>query len=216
MNVAVITANYGNYDQVQPVPRQSTNVDEWILVTDDPETDVPGWKVVYEPRHHVHPNIAAKIPKFRPDLYSSADYTIWVDASTTLERNFVDHSLLCMNAASGWAMFPHPDRTSIIEEVKASRGLSKYNDQALELQVEQYLKSGYPDEHLWATGAIVRDSGNATFNSSFGDAWLAEVIRWSFQDQLSFAFLAWRFGLLIGSLGAKQWDDPRISFGSHL
>ena len=224
MKVAVLTADYGKYDSVKPTTVQTVPVDEWIYVTDDPDSGAEnfGWTCVHEVRPHLHTNVAAKVPKFRPDLYTDADITIWKDAGASIGPDFVNNCLIALQGGRGaisaaqMAMFPHPVRTRIDDEVVASRSLPKYNELDLEGQVLHYASQGYPIGYsLWATGCIVRNH-HMPIHKPLGDAWLREVVRWGFQDQISFAYLAWKHALQIAPMGPGLWNSPDIQFGGHL
>lgn len=219
MSITVVSACYGRYDRIkEPVPQDNVQVDEWLLVTDEKDVVAPGWTVIYEPRPHVHPNVAAKIPKFSPHLYAPyAQNLLWVDASSLIRGSLasaVEGALA--RSTSGWTMYPHPNRDRISDEVVASRGLPKYDDLALEAQVQHYFGHGYPDGHsLWATGVIGRNYTHRSRDIEFGERWLYEVVRWSFQDQLSFPFLLWQYGFMPEKLGRDLWVNEHIWFDNH-
>lgn len=214
MSLSFISACYGRYDTIKAPVEQEVAVDEWILVTDEADIDAPGWTVVHEPRPHLHPNVAAKVPKFRPDLYVSSDTSIWIDASAIIQPTLAGRALEKLSLANEWAMFPHPQRTRITDEVKASRGLPKYDELDLEGQVQHYIRNGYTNgESLWATGVIARKFSER--DVAVGDAWLTEVCRWGFQDQLSFSYVKWKFGMKPTHLGADLWSNDIIWFLGH-
>jgi hypothetical protein len=148
-----------------------------------------------------------------PHIYSDAEINIWVDASALVKPTLYGAVLNSLDGPD-WTMFPHPNRADIGEEVLASRGLSKYDDLPLEAQTAYYYQRGYvPHSGLWATGVIGRR--RTQVNGAFGEAWLREVIRWGFQDQLSFAWLRSVWGLKMGLIGPDLWSSPHIWFGGH-
>lgn len=216
-SVSFISAIYGKYEFVKsPVTQVDVVVDEWVLVTDEPEIEAPGWRVVVEPRPHLHPNVAAKIPKFRPDLYVSSPNSIWIDASSIVQPSLAFATLLALEHSWTMAMFPHPNRSRISDEVTASRGLPKYDDLPLEKQVQHYFDNGYPDGHsLWASGVIGRSAANRELDAEIGDEWLFEVSRWGFQDQLSLPYILWKHNAQPAKIGTDLWANPHIWFGNH-
>ena len=222
MSVAVISACYGLYDAIKPAPEQDYEGDiDWILVTDEPDIEAPGWKVIVERRPHVHPNVAAKIPKLFPIEYTDADVSIWADASSLIKTGFVSRVVSkTLESEHGWAMFPHPNRTKITDEVTASRGLPKYDDMDLEGQVAHYVNAmGYPNgKSLWATGIIGRRSRSMeddTMIVTIGNDWMREIVRWSFQDQLSFPYVAWNNDLKINPIDVDLWSNDVVWFDGH-
>lgn len=221
-SVSVLSSCYGKYDTIKPVPFQDYDGEvEWVLVTDEPDIEAPGWKVIVERRPHVHPNVAAKIPKLFPLEYANADVSIWADASSLIKRGFVSRVVSkTLESVDGWAMFPHPNRTKITDEVIASRGLPKYDDMDLEGQVAHYVNHRkYPDgKSLWATGIIGRRSMGIEDDMrivTIGADWMSEIVRWSFQDQLSFPYVAWNNDLEINPIDVDLWSNDVVWFDNH-
>lgn len=213
MSISIISAIYGGCDTVKPVMAQTVDVDEWIMVTDNANLEAPGWRVVCETRPYLHPCMAAKWPKFLPGNYSNSFNTLWVDASFTYAPTMAQMALEGLQD-SPFSLFPHPHRTSIVAEAALSRTLPKYDALPMEEQVAHYLKQGYPDTHLWATGVLAT---NATWRSSnFGKEWLNECLTWGYQDQLSFPYLVWKSGWTPYPIGESQFTSPHVHLGPHL
>lgn len=218
-SVAVLTSIYGDYDLLTDPPEQSLPC-EWVAVVDHPHK-ADGWRQVVEPRPHMHPRLAAKVAKCLPNEYTDAEVTIWLDGSARiLSRDFV---AMCLEALgdSKWAQWVHPERDCIYAEAEVSMRMLKYQGQPCREQVEHYRKQGHPDHGgLWATGCIVRCWGEPwCFHDDhlFGERWLAEQMRWSYQDQLSEAYLIRE---LIpkppAPLPQSLWRNEWVEFGHHL
>jgi hypothetical protein len=209
MRVAVLSSVYGGYDQ--PVaPREQTYPCDWILVSDTDHAVYP-WKSIVEPRKGIHPRLAAKVAKCRPDLYADVDVHIWVDASFHIHHpEFVTWCLAHVED-NVIAQIPHPDRRRILDEAHASTGLPKYQDLPMATQAESYLAAGYPyDWGLWATGLIVYRG-----RSVIGDAWLAEQVRWTYQDQISEPPLLWRHGIRPTDMQGGLLNNPYFAIRGH-
>lgn len=179
MKATVLTAIYDGYDTLQAFPVQDVEC-ETICVTDNPTLLGSGWqRIVYEPRAGVHPNLAAKAPKMCPWRYTDADLTIWIDGSIMVQsRSFVRE--MCDFT---FAQFAHPQRDCIYDEREASR-YWKYDGLPLDDQVAYYRSLGHPPHWgLWNGCLIVRRHSPEL--EKFGEAWLGECERWSFQDQIS-------------------------------
>lgn len=186
--IAVVSSVYGDYDT--PVaPVQQDLVCDWILVTDR-EVDCWPWKTIVEPRPQLHPRLAAKVAKCRPDHYTDADVTVWVDGHVRITHpGFVRWAISPLEHYE-IAQLRHPQRQRIADEAALSASLAKYEGLPVLEQVASYLERGYPDGWgLWATGLIARC--NTARTRTFGDAWLAEQVRWTYQDQLSEAPVLW-------------------------
>jgi hypothetical protein len=170
--------------------------------------------VVVEPRSQLHPRLAAKVAKCRPDLYAAAFTCIWVDAGLRITAG--DFLEWCLDNLGGadLAQLPHPQRTSIAEEAQVSAGLAKYAGLPVVEQAAHYLERGYPDGWgLWATGLIAYRNG--PWLGRFGNAWLAEQVRWTYQDQLSQAPLLYDAGLRPVDLDGGLWGNPRFGVTGH-
>lgn len=181
-DAAVITAIYDAYDILKPVcPQKGLNID-WVFVTDNPPEDSLGWRVVHEPRPGVHPNRAAKRPKFLPWEYTDASRSIWVDASfRILSDTFVSEAL---SFADPISQFTHPWRDCLYEETEASLPLTKYEPDILRGQADSYKSIGHPEHWgLWATGVIARLHTPRV--RLLGERWTGQVESWSYQDQVS-------------------------------
>lgn len=205
-DVALITAIYDSYDELKPtLPQRGVGVD-WVLVTDDEalkdETSARGWRVVYEPRPGVHPNRAAKHPKYEPWKYTNAASSVWVDASFRIVSETFAVEALAL--AEPIAQFAHPWRDCIYSEAKESAGLAKYAGEPVIEQADHYAIQGHPEGWgLWATGVIARQHTDAV--RELGARWLAETYEWSFQDQISQPYALRETGL-----------RPAVFPGTHL
>ncbi|NUS83669.1 MAG: DUF616 domain-containing protein [Streptomyces sp.] len=208
-DVAVLSAVYDGYDDLKAVlPQDGVEVD-WVFVTDDPAmADVKefrGWRVVFEPRPGVHPNRAAKHPKYEPWKYTDAAVSLWVDASFRIvSSRFAVEATAGLTDAEPIAQFQHPWRDCLFAEARESAGLAKYAGEPVLEQAEDYRRAGHPEGWgLWATGVIGRRHTEAV--RKMGWLWLAETYRWSFQDQVSQPFALREKGL-----------RPMVWPGNHL
>lgn len=214
---AIVTANYGRYDEVKPaLPQEGIDV-EWVLVTDDP--GVPdghlGWRVVYQPVPGVHPNRAAKHPKFRPWEYTDAPASIWVDGSVRVHAPWFAAQALAY--ADPIAQFAHPDRDCIYDEANEALTVAKYDPEPIAEQAMAYHVTGHPEHWgLWATTVIARQ--HTAEVRDLGNWWTAEVEAWSFEDQISQPFalrsLDLRPALLPGYYRDNGWLRVEAS-GKH-
>lgn len=213
MSVAIVSSVYGGYDRpAVPVPQ---DIDcEYVLVTDR-HYDCGPWKVIVEPRPQLHPRLAAKIAKCRPDLYTQAEVIVWVDASVQLHAADFATWVIDQMGASPLAQVRHPSRSSIVDEANVSAQMDKYRDLPVQTQAAHYLGSGYPDGWgLWATGLIARRRDGWPLEQ-FGDAWLREQMRWTYQDQISEAPVLYSLGIAPAELGGPLYGNPRFQVREH-
>lgn len=223
-SLAIITAVYGAYDDVKPAP---PGFDDRVLVTDRRDRAVRrnfrGWRVVSMPIPGAHPRVAAKIPKCRPDWFTAAEASVWVDGSFRVEgRRFADlvRGLL---SEDDLIVSNHPEstpgptweaRNCLYDEAIFSAERPKYVGQPVVAQAEHYLQQGMPRQWgLWALGIIGRR--HTPRNRELGLAWLLEIERWTVQDQISFPYLLWRREWRPATWPFHQLKNDYLSFVKH-
>lgn len=209
MDVAVITACFGNFDQIRPQTAQDLDV-TWTVFTDDPELDPPEpWRVEFE-QAKGHPNLQAKKFKLLPPVRNR--YVIWIDANMQITSPYFAQQAL-ESIHDGIAVHSHPRRDCIYEEAEAcltyeSQG-DKYASQPIREQVWNYCAQGFPAHAgLYACGTIAWDRQDLRARR-LGYAWLAECARWSYQDQLSFPVVCNRLGIEPGVFPHPQLERSR-------
>lgn len=211
----VFSALFGGYDEPQPVP-EIPGVD-FVMFTDDPTLDAPGWDIAVTPGGTRHPRMEAKWYKLLPHrCLPDADRTLWIDANERiLDPAAVELALGCVGNA-GIALHKHPGRLCIYDEADASlRVAKKYDDQPIAAQVEHYRSEGHPQNWgLWACGTIARVRSDRL--DAVMDAWWEENLAWSYQDQLSFPVVMRRSGLRPGEFPHNQLSSPWFEIGRHV
>ena len=212
MTVTVITSVYGEYDPLTEPVEQTVDVD-WVCVTDR-QQHCPPWRVIVEPRPHMHPRMAAKVAKCLPWRYTDADVVIWLDASAVIvSAQFVT---MCLSHCppGGMAQWEHPERDCIYDEAVVSASMSKYAGQNLEGQCAAYRRRGFPEHAgLWAAGCIVRRKD--PLHEAFGGLWLAEQLRWTYQDQISEPWVMWLTDTKPEPLPESLWANRWVVFQGH-
>jgi hypothetical protein len=201
----VVTACYGQYDRLQPQVEQDVDVD-WLCFTDEPSIHAPApWQVIFDPPLFEHPNLAAKVHKCTPRV--TQNDVVWIDANMQVtSRSFAREALHARR--DGIAAWKHPRRNCIYSEAKATLGKEsqggRYDGLPILEQVGSYRAEGHPSfGGLYACGTIAWDR---SIRSDFGQAWLAECVRWTYQDQLSFPVVARRLGVRPGRFPLRQID----------
>lgn len=216
MRVAIVSSIYGDYDDLKEQPVRQTVACDYVAVMDHP-VDSQTWDVIVEPRQHMHPRLAAKVAKCLPWRYApNADVTIWIDGSATIiSPHFAE---MCCEALDGGplAQWEHPERSCIYTEGDVSIAYGKYAGQNVAGQINHYRAKGHPGNWgLWATGCIVRRRDDQ-LHALMGVSWLAEQMRWTYQDQLSEAPVLRACEVRPASLPEGLWSNQWLSFGGHL
>lgn len=207
MKLAVITAIFGGYDNIPPIPK---GFDEAILVSDVPIKSE--WSNIVISTS-LQPRLASKIPKFRPDLFTDLDASVWVDASMRDPSDWLSTKCRQLLIDNSFILFRHPERDSVADEIRASKIIAKYDGQPFDKQMQNYESMGFADDvGLWACGVIARN--HTPENEAFGDSWFLHNALWSIQDQLSFPYLVWRNKLKVKSFEEHQYSGP-LSWFPH-
>jgi O-antigen biosynthesis protein len=169
----IYTANIGGYDH--------------------PRTDII---TITNQNQYNNPSRNARMCKILSHQFVDSDISVWVDANIFLRAPLTD-------VISEWlgdadiALFKHPIRNCVYDEVQAIKDLKRINDVAelkiLEEQKEYYQQIGFPKQcgFLAETGIIIRRHNEKVIN--FNESWWSEVSRWSYRDQVSFPIIFNKF-----------------------
>jgi hypothetical protein len=160
----IYTALFGNYDTLNQRVAQDTDCD-FVCFTDQRlPARIGAWHVVHiKASAGLHPRVQAKRFKllshkvfrnrrlaFRYRLRRggwsvSKRYTcsIWIDGSVAIKsKSFARDITTVATGAPGWAMFRHPDRDCVFEEVAVSSAMEKYRGLPIFEQVDAYRQEG--------------------------------------------------------------------------
>jgi hypothetical protein len=197
--VAVYTTIFGDYNYLLPVLKQSVPADFYCITdnaniahgnTLDQSTGAERWKIipVEYPSRDLCQRLRAKFFKLFPwEAYTLDQYDImiYIDGSIGItSADFVKHCLDSLGQAD-MALYSHPARDCIYDEAAASKPLIKYQHQNIDGQISFY-NSIYPRHGgLYACGVMVRRIHSEAIRSLMGKWWW-EIIKWTYQDQLSF------------------------------
>lgn len=222
--LACVTAVYGAYDEVKHAP---PGFDDCVLVTDQaaPRFGLRhrGWRVISLPVARAHPRLAAKIPKCRPDWFTDADASVWIDGSFRIRdtrlaglarKLLANHDLIVSEHPESVAGPTWEARNCLLEEAVFSADRPKYVGSPVVEQAEHYLKQGMPRGWgLWALGIIGRNHTKEL--GEFGLAWLLEIERWTVQDQVSFPYLIWQREIALTTWPFHQLQNELLDFVKH-
>jgi hypothetical protein len=211
--VIVYTAIYGDYDDLKPVPK----VDwfEFVCMTDNPDRLDPdaGWSIVKERARFEHPRMSAKWWKCSPPGGQSS---LWVDGSVQLTGlGLLVDALQVLAEGAPIAMYTHPFRDCIFDEVGEAQHMIKYDGLPMSEQVEWWAARGWPrNGGLWASTIIARNGSYQ--NAAFGHAWFQHCLLHTYQDQLSLPGLLDMYDLECVPLPGSLIDNPGFKWtGEH-
>ena len=210
---AIYTCVTDHYNPLQPHP-PIPDVD--FIAFSDTLTHHPDWEIQHIDRpSDVSPRRMAKQFKMLPQVYLPAhDRSVWVDGTIRIDSpTFPEEAMACAEA-TGIAMFAHPERDDILDEANVSLTMPKYQTEPIDTQVEYYLGRGLPRHSgLWCGGIIARQ--HTALVRQFGEMWLAEVDRWSVQDQLSLPVVLRALNITPGAFPASLYSSPWFTITGH-
>ena len=226
--VAVYTTIFGKYSYLYPMPKQSVPADYFCL-TDNFEVEhgtvfgQPGegeqWKNIpldfpsADLPHRTRAKFFKLFPWETPYL-DQYEIVIFIDGSISVTSP--DFIRFCIDSMgdSDMALYQHPQRDCIYEEGEASKPLVKYQDQNIDGQLKYY-RSMYPDHGgLYACGVMVRRQGSAAMRNLMS-RWWWEIIKWTYQDQLSFPVVCRLSKFIPALLPGNQYSNPYFKVNWH-
>lgn len=213
VDIAIITAIYGGYDTLKPLP-DSHGFSEAVCVTDDPRLSASGWtvKVVAGGSDY---RLSAKVPKLTPFRFVDSESALWIDGST--EVSATAHGF-CSESQDGRDLlaWQHPEgRDCLFQEAAYCQDWPQNRHMPLREQTAHYRAEGMPEHYgLYACGVLLWR--NTPYAREFGEMWLDENRRWSTRDQVSFPYILWKRPINFGLFPAHQLKNPHFRVGTHL
>lgn len=191
MNVALVTANLGNFEQPSRIVGQGIR-DGLVHIHRFTDENFP-------PRSCMHPRLQAKIPKmFAWELIPGMDLYLWIDASFTVWRPSTTQWFIDTLGDADAAFFPHTDRTSIRAEAEMlqkavaagdSYLCNRYRGEWVDQQLAA-IPPDYPDDRLYCGGAFIyRNQDNV--RAALSDWWF-HTSRYHVVDQLALPYVLWK------------------------
>ena len=204
MKKAVVSYNFGNYDNAEPIQWKTKDWD-YILFTDKETENIPdGWRSVILSEEFFKsddPKRRANQIKFSPfrtckeELEEEYDLVVVIDANMVVLGDmdeFVD--TFCMSTMDGVFLI-HPSLDGAYEDIDLCAELEKDSKESL-LKTYKYFKSnGYPENvKYFQTGVSIRRNTSAWsiieyfFYDHYKD--------YSKRDQPMMNFLHWKYDVL--------------------
>jgi hypothetical protein len=190
--VAVCTAVTESYDYLR-ADVFNEGYDYWFF-TDEESQDLAGptWRRASLPEAP-DPRRRAKLPKINPHAcpeLSGYKYVIWVDGDIYIRSpSFVEEILSYLN--NGMVISPHFDGRDCAYGEAEIRP-PKYYHEPLTAQAAYYRSRGFPEHYgLYENGVLARNM-ESPMVAELGALWYSQVMRWSYQDQVSLPYCLWR------------------------
>lgn len=209
----VYTAVFGDYDTVRPAPADHEDV-QFICYTDREQPGSAGWEMrIVDLPSPTHPYIQRwhKIMSHR--LFPDEEVTLYLDGNLELLVNPLEIAAIHLQD-SDIALFEHPERSGVYEEIEACADLGKDRRDLLERVRRRYEKEGMPSEgYLHAAGLILRRHTHEVVR--LNELWMDELLKTSIRDQPALAFALWKTGVEPSAIKENIWRNELVRHTPH-
>ena len=190
--IAIYTAFTGDYDTLKEPEVIDENCD-YICFTDNPNLESDIWKIIQMGETTLDNNRKAKQYKLLPHKYlKDYKYSFWLDGTFRIKGSIREYIYKNIRASSPMLCVVHTERDCVYEEYEASKIIPRYPRSVMEEQVNYYKSQGFPEKYgLGVMGAIFRKHNDSAVIKVMED-WWDENVRFTNQDQLSFAYVCWK------------------------
>lgn len=194
MKLVVYTSVFGGHDWVFPPIVVSEDI-SYVLVTDDPDLQVSGWRTLVVESDHFESNGAAnRYYKMLPQrTFSDFDYSLYVDGNIRLLGDVkpLFEEFIASKACLG--LFRHPLRNSVNEEVEACLKAGKVVDtDKLQGELAHYRQEGFTDnEGLIEAGVMLKNHRHPGLNRAM-ETWWHLFEQFETRDQFSLPYVLWK------------------------
>lgn len=209
MDITVYTAIFGAYDALKPVEWSDAR---FICFTDQ-DMEVEGWHIERAARQFGDPQREARMYKLLSHQWVDTEYSIWQDGSGKL--GISPPEIIELLGDRDIAVFAHPFWSCIYDEAHVVVKTGKASRVAVDTQMSEYRKLGYPRNNgLAATGIVARRHTPEVVR--LNNAWWSEVTRHTNRDQLSFDYCIWLLGMEYGTIPGNLWRNDLVAWYTHL
>ena len=218
--IALLTANLSGIDGnlIELIPQQELPLNSVLDIFSYNDKN-------FLPRiNALHPRLQSKIPKMLGfEYHPGYDYYIWLDGSIQIHSSETISWLVSCCGGNDIALFRHPFRNSIRDELNYmvklmqegnSYLLNRYTNEPMIEQVEMYESdSEFRDDCLYALGAFVYNK--SIINKGILNNWFYHNARYSIQDQLSFPYLLFKHQIKSSIIEKNIFQNPYFSVVGH-
>lgn len=215
MKIAVITAIFGDMDDVKVIPSQTIPYDLFVFT----ENNSP------IPMKYTSHRLNAKYFKCLPhtiEALKGYDAFLWIDGSIKIKvGNFLEQLVTKLEQSKSDIVIPANRYNDCIFD--AGRRIMNHihepyfkvrlgNDPLIE-QVEYYREQGHPAHWgLWCAGFFLR-LNNKRMNKCY-EEWWEEILKWTAKDQHSQAFVLRKHGVKIYTI-PNTFEQDLVTLCEH-
>jgi len=213
MTAVVYTAVFNDYDMLRG-PYQRNESVRYVCLSDRPVVRADGWEIVkVDLPMQGHP-YAQRFHKIMSDrVFPDADVTLYLDGTFQLLVDPLHLVAQYLNGAD-LALFRHPRRQDVYEELEACAALSKDDPRLLQLVADRYAREGMPhNRYLHSAGVILRR--HTPDVAAFNEYWFEELMRSGIRDQPALAHSLWKTDILVSAIDEDIRDNGFVRYYPH-
>lgn len=176
----------------------------------------PTWAVEKAEMDSPDPNRCAKKYKVLPHKYfPHAEYSLWIDGSTTLLTP-LDELIDLYLKDHDMALHKHYMRDCAYEEALVCGRLKLDDIELMSKQMAKYfIREKYPLHNGLAECTIILRRHTPQVQA-FNELWWKEIQEGSRRDQLSFNYACWKTGLKYKEMANTVYNSPHFKVEKHL
>lgn len=205
--LVIYTAFTGDYDTLKEPDVIDENCD-YICFSDNPNLESDFWNIIPMEESILDNNRKAKQYKLLPHKYlNDYKYSFWIDGSFKIKGSIREYIYKNIKLNSKMLVPVHTERDCVYDEYDASKIIPRYPRAVMEEQVEFYRSQGFPKNYgLGVMGALFRQHNHPDVVKVMND-WWDENIKYTNQDQLSFAYVCWKNDFHPSVSRIYYWDN---------
>lgn len=211
--VVVYTTIFDDYDTLRAPVIRDRSV-RWVCITDRVPATTRGWEIrLVESGGVPHPYRDRGHKILSHLAFPVADVTVYLDGHIQLQvspRDLIARYL----GHSGLALFRHPARDGVYDELDACARLGKDDPRFLAQIGARYRALGVPARgFLHSAGVILRR--NSPVIANFNEVWMEELRSSGVRDQPALCYALWKTGLVPTTIDENIWDNDLVQHHVH-
>ena len=211
--VVVYTTIFENYDTLRAPLVRDRSV-QWVCITDRVPANTRGWEIRLIDTQGVPHPFRARGHKILSHLaFPGADATVYMDGHIQLKaspRELIARYL----ADSDLAMFRHPERDGVYDELDACARLDKDDAHMLAKIGARYRALGVPARGFLHSGGVMLRR-NSPDIANLNEVWMEELRSSGVRDQPALCYALWKTGLVPTTIDQNIWDNDLVQHHVH-
>lgn len=215
--ICIYTCITGDYDEIKELQEKEKGIDYYFF-TNNKNLSSDTWNVVYIENDENLDDIrlARKIKVLGHEIIKDYDVTIWLDGASYIKksvREFLDK--YCDLKKYSLIGFKHNHRDCIYDEALECVKVRKDKESIIKRQMNVYKKNKYPMHNgLIESTILIRNFKDKKLNKVMED-WFREIVKYSYRDQLSFNYVAWKNKFDFKLLDMNVFDNEYFGWEKH-